>query len=340
MIEPLRRASTLSLLLMLGSAIGAGACSASDDAPPAMELAPDPRAPKQSGGRAPGRLDPVVTTMPFEPGGHDLPIAPVTVNTVDTIVDDMRLMNDLALAGVPSGSGWAAGPGFVIMGNAARGTGTPSWWTPADTSLKSATYWNVVLPWLVVFDGVGNAASNTRVEMRRMRVYAKSKATGTWNELGQPTTVGGELYPKHLQGEATSTPDFREAGGIASVKPPGGAMVFHGWGAKHAIDAPDMKCLFVTVQARLAVSDGETSDDRALAKYLIHVGADYYPTATTTLSAFAPASYNPGVGVSRSKLVTSEWRAFNFATVGVGVEDPGGASISEAELRAAPPPLE
>jgi len=88
------------------------------------------------------------------------------------------------------------------------------------------------------------------------------------------------------------------------------------------------------------VDDPNVPDDRAQAKYLVHVGADYYPDATTKLSAFAPVAYLPGVGVSRAKLVTSEWRAFNFATLDVGVEDPGGASISEAELRAAPPPLE
>jgi hypothetical protein len=87
------------------------------------------------------------------------------------------------------------------------------------------------------------------------------------------------------------------------------------------------------------VHDAKAADDRAQAKYLIHVGADYYPTAETNVSAFAPASYNPSVGVSRAKLVTNDWRAFNFTTIRVGLEDPGGASISEGELRLVPPPL-
>ncbi len=50
--------------------------------------------------------------------------------------------------------------------------------------------------------------------------------------------------------------------------------------------------------------------------------------------------YLPGVGVSRAKLVTKDWRSFNFMTFSdVGNQDPGGG-ISEAEMRNNPPPLE
>jgi hypothetical protein len=270
------------------------------------------------------------------------PVAPVApsdkVNSLDTIVDDMRLVNDAPLAGVPAGPGWAVGPGYVIMGNNPRGSGTPSWWQPADTTYKSDAYWNVILPWIVLFDGVGNAATNTRVEMRDLQVYAKSRASGAWSRIQDPSNVVGELYPKHLQGDVTSTPDQQVNGNVTSVRPPGGDLLFHGWGTMRDIDAPDVKAIFVTMQARLAVG-ANGSDDRAAAKYLIHVGADYYPTAGTRVSAFTPSSYLPGVGVSRAKLVTNEWRAFNFSTLDVAKQDPGG-SISEAELRAAPPPLE
>ena len=72
----------------------------------------------------------------------------------------------------------------------------------------------------------------------------------------------------------------------------------------------------------------------------MQVGADYYPTASTQVSEFAPSYFNPGVGVSRSKLVANEWRAFNMATINVGMQDPGGAAISEDAFRAAPPPLD
>jgi hypothetical protein len=96
----------------------------------------------------------------------------------------------------------------------------------------------------------------------------------------------------------------------------------------------------VTLQARLIPDRSERPDDRQQARLLIQIGADYYPDRNTPVSAFAPASYNPGVGVSRAKRVTDTWSAFNFATIDVGVQDPGGAAISVAEFRSAPPPLE
>ncbi len=271
------------------------------------------------------------------------PVAPgATVNSVDTIVDDMRLMNDTQLAGVPSNYGWSRGPGYVMMGNDPRGTNTPSWWVVNNARYKSDAYWNAILPWFVIFDGVGHNASNTRVQVRNMKLYIKSKASGTWKLLEASTGVSGELYPKTLQGTNVSRPDTRtEADGSTSILPPGGNMVFHGWSAGFsAINGPDIAAVFLTLQARLVKDNESGVDDRAGAKYLIHVGGDYYPETSTRASDLAPAYYFPGIGVSRAKLVNNQWQAFNFSTIDVGVQDPGGATLSEAELRAAPPPLE
>jgi hypothetical protein len=264
------------------------------------------------------------------------------VNTVDTVISDMSLLNDMALAGVPSGPGWATGPGHVVMGNDPRGSRTPDWWTPANRRYKSKDYWTTVLPWFVVFDGVGHDASNTRVQIRNLKVFVKRRSDGQWTLVGASTQVSGELYPKHLQGDATRKPDERrEPDGSTSVKAPGGNLAYHGWCCgKLAIDAPDVAAVFVTLQARLVPDHADQPDDRQQARLLIQMGADYYPDRNTPVSAFAPASYNPGVGVSRAKRVTETWRAFNFATLDVGVQDPGGAAISVAEFRSAPPPLE
>jgi hypothetical protein len=58
------------------------------------------------------------------------------------------------------------------------------------------------------------------------------------------------------------------------------------------------------------------------------------------LGAFAPVTWNPGIGLSRSKLVGSAWQSYSFTTIDVGVQDPGGAAISEVEVRRVPPPLD
>jgi len=264
------------------------------------------------------------------------------VNSIETVITDMSLVNDMALAGVPSGPGWTKGPGHVVMGNDPRGSRTPDWWTPANRRYKSKDYWTTVLPWFVVFDGVGHAALNTRVQIRNLKVFVKRRSDGQWMLVGSSATVSGELYPKHLQGDATRKPDERsEPDGSTSVKAPGGNLAYHGWCCgKLAIDAPDVAAVFVTLQARLIADHRDRPDDRPQARLLIQMGADYYPDRNTPVSAFAPASYNPGVGVSRAKRVTDTWNAFNFATIDVGVQDPGGAAISVAEFRSAPPPLE
>jgi len=264
-----------------------------------------------------------------------------SINSVDTIVNDMKLNNDLVLAGVPPERGYAAGPGFVVMGNDPRGSRTPSWWNPANSYYKSGAYWNQIVPWMVIFDGVGNAATNTRVEMRNMKAYYKSRSSGQWILLFQGT-IDGENYPKGLNTVHVGRPDIVSVGsGGVSVRPPSTDLHFHGWCCAGTLPAPaDIAAIHITLQARLTVHDANRPDDRSAARYLIQVGGDYYPDASTKNSAFGPDFWNPGIGLSRSKLVGNTWQSYSFTTINVGVQDPGGAAISEAELRRAPPPLD
>jgi hypothetical protein len=262
-----------------------------------------------------------------------------TTNSIETVIADMRDRNDLRLAGIPSTFGWAEGTGQVVMGNDPRGSRTPTWWAPANSSYKSDAYWTEILPWMVIFDGEGNAASNTRVEMRGLETWVKSKATGSWVLLDETSTIDGWDYAKPTVNAEATRPDSQAIGGATSVKPPDTSRQFHGWGAMKTINPPDVGAVFITMQARLTVNNPASGDDRAKAKYLLQVGGDYYPDRETRTPAFAPSSYNPGLGLARSKLIANEWRSFSFTTLNVGYQDPGGAAISEVELRAAPPPL-
>lgn len=263
------------------------------------------------------------------------------MNSVDTIIDDMKLNNDLVLAGVPPSRGYAAGPGFVVMGNDPRGTRTPTWWNPANAKFKSEAYWNNFVPWMVVFDGVGNAATNSRVEFRNAKAYYKSRSSGQWIFLSEGA-IDGWNYPKGLNATADAPADILAVGnGVMSVRPPNGDLHFHGWWNGRTLPAPaDIAAIHITLQARLAIHNAALPDDRSVARYLVQVGGDYYPDASLSIPAFAPDYWNPGIGLSRSKLVGNGWQSYSFTTINVGVQDPGGASISEAELRSAPPPLD
>jgi hypothetical protein len=293
-------------------------------------------------GTAPAGASPLgrAAAVEAKPAAPTAPPTINTINTIDTIVDDMRLPNDRALAGIPSSYSWSRAA-QVIMGAEPRGTGTPSWWNPYDQRFKSGAYWKAILPWFVIFDGTGNSARNTRVQVRDMKLWMKRKSDGQWVMLDHAKSVSGELYPKSLQGANVTKPDSRDDADGTSILPPGGGMVYHGWSNGFStMDGADLGALFITLQARLVQDDPARGDDRAQSEYLLHVGGDYYPDTSTRVTDLAPAYYFPGIGVSRAKLVTNEWRAFSFATLDVAAGNPGGGAMSEDAFRRAPPPLD
>ncbi|MFT3801748.1 MAG: hypothetical protein QM766_11060 [Burkholderiaceae bacterium] len=275
-------------------------------------------------------------------GGKDTTTPPVvkTINSLDTIVNDMKLKNDMVLRGYENmSSGWYVGPGYVMMGNDPRLTNTPSWWKASNPGRASGEYLRAMLPWVVIFDGVGHNASNTRVQIRNFRAYYKSKSSGQWVSLGSSAGVGGAVYGKSSLFGATTAEDNRtNSDGSTEIKPPSDAnYAWHGWWGKGRVTIPptDIAALFVTLQARLVVDDSKRTDDRANARYLVQVGNDYYKDTATSWSFVVPSAMT-----ARSKRVTNDWQAFSATTFSdVGIQEPGGG-ISEAAFRAAPPPLE
>jgi hypothetical protein len=266
------------------------------------------------------------------------------VNSVNEIVNDMALLNDLPLNGAPSGPGWARGPGVVVMGNNPRGSATPGYWQPSNGTYKGSTLWNGILPWMVLFDGQGNGASNTRVQMRNVKIYYRSRSNGSWQLIGSTTGVDGSLYSKDLM-NAYGSADIRAESDGVSVMPGNNNGFFHGWwtaGQKSiAAVAGDIDAIFVTMQARLIIGPAGY-DDRSSARYLLQVGADYYPEVGMPVTSSGPLgiSWLPGVGVSRAKLITNEWRSFNMASIDAANQDVAGNAMSTAVFRSAPPPLD
>ena len=262
------------------------------------------------------------------------------LNTLDTVVSDMRLMNDAVLRGYENRTvGWYVGPGYVVLGNDPRMSNSPQWFRQAYPEYVNGTYMRALLPWLVIFDGVDNRATNTRVHIRNMRAWYLSRSTGQWRSLGLSPGVSGfntgkaTLVGGSIAEDKRSNPD-----GSVEVKPPSNpSYAWHGWwnNGRTPIDPTDIRAMLVTLQARLTVDNPAAGDDRSRSQYMIQVGADYYYDQNWNWTIGAP-----GVGTSRSKLVRNDWQAFNlFTFTDVGISEPGGG-ISEAEFRRNPPPLE
>lgn len=259
-----------------------------------------------------------------------------TLNSVDTMISDMSKLNDLTLKGVDLKYGFARGPGIVVLGNDPRGTNTPDWYKQSYPWMNNGTYWNFLLPWFVQFEGEGNTATNTRIQMRNMKVFIKTRSTGAWYKVNKSESVGAILCPQgsnYFHCPQSGVVRTESSGGVSSL--PIGGLNLHGWwGSREGINGPDIAAVVITLQARLAVNSASAVDDRSKAKYLIQVGADYYPTDGSAETVL------PSVGVSRAKLLSSDWQAFTMATMSdVGLQEPGGG-ISSAEMRANPPPLD
>jgi hypothetical protein len=308
-------------------------------APQANAAATVSRPSASTGTTSPSRTTTTTTTTPTTT--PTTPSSPAgTLNTIDTIVSDMRLKNDAVLRYYENRTvGWYVGPGIVQLGNDPRMTNAPDWFKSSYPSMINDTYMRAMLPWLVIFDGVDHNATNTRVHLRNMRAFYKSRSTGEWRSLGMsPGASGFNTSKTNLVGGSIPEDKRKNADGSVEIKPPSDTrFAWHGWwdAGKVTINPTDIQAVFVTVQARLTVDNPAQADDRSRSQYLLQTGADYYYDA-----AWQWTVGQPGVGTSRSKLVKNDWQAFNMMTfTDVGLSEPGGG-ITEAQFRAAPPPLE
>ena len=303
-------------------------------APAASSPAPAPAAPSP----APAAAAPSSTPPPVSPPAAPSASGGATVNSLDVVVADMRLRNDFVLRGFEDRTaGWAVGPGYNQMGNVANTNNTPTWWKSSNPSLLGIPM-RAILPYVVLLDGTQNSASNTRVQMRNMKLYIKSKSTGQWALFGTSPGLGGFNTPKATLFAGSEQENKRVNGdGSIEIKPPSNVnLAWHGWWnlGRVAIEPNDVDAVYVTLDARLTVDNTGIADDTNQAELGLQVGSDYYSDTGSTWS-----SVNPAVALSRTKRITANWQSFNMMTFSdVGVQEPGGG-ISEASFRNAPPPL-
>ena len=220
---------------------------------------------------------------------------PLLLNTITTIINDMKLPHEGKPHGVPPHLNWANGP-RVGMGN---NPGT----------FRAITAWGQLYE-----DAAGNPASNTQVQIRTMLTCILSKKGGRWFLIQKSRGVEGHAYREDFAGDINQPANIRhESDGSISVTA-GKGYNFHFWpsSGRVSINPNDIGGVFVTVQARLIVAKPDKPDDRHQARYLLSVGADYWSHVNAKWDNWKT---NADIGIGRFKYVKKEWQSFNMTTV-------------------------
>lgn len=247
-------------------------------------------------------------------------ISTASASVIDQIKADMGL-NEAPLMNTTRTTSWAKAA-YISMGKVPRGDATPYWWTPSNPSLKTNEYWDVITPWFVIYPAEGHSARNVRVKVSSVTAYVMLK-NGTFKQLN----IQGDGKPKwymnfkfDLGGDIGKTSPRIEADGQLSFKLTDAFNPIHGTIEridllKNGINPSDIESIVVSAKTQLITDNPAGIDDRANAKILFSVGADYYPELSTNITDFAPMTYVPAVGASRYGFVKSEVRTHYMSTI-------------------------
>lgn len=241
---------------------------------------------------------------------------------LDSVIKDMSLANE-AIPINPKYE-WQRIPQIVQY--APSGVALPAWW-PGNRPEWCYT----ALTWFTAFEAEDNRAINTRVHFRRLRMYFLSGKTGKWQLADAADAPYTELwkYPFQYAGDFKASGVRKEPTGGYSIKPVY-PQFHHGYGVSYTLSDPqDIRAVFVAMDFRLIVDNRSKKGDRALARYVVNSGADYYPGKGQTWGV----GYAPGIGSGRYLLATPVWRTATLLVPNTGV----GASFED--IRRNPPPL-
>jgi hypothetical protein len=195
---------------------------------------------------------------------------------------------------------WAFRPKITMR--APRGDAIPQWWK-GDRPIWT----NAILSWFTLFEAQDNNAQNSSVQVGSLRLFIYSKRDQRWSRIDvapKPEVSLWEYPFRHVS-------DLKEQPSLAQTSKgykPAYPFFHHGWGNAKKIDAPDVGAVFAAMEFRLSVIDSARPDDRDRAKFVVSVGADYYPDMKLRWSL----GFAPGVGNGRLLLAKKSWRTATF----------------------------
>ena len=251
---------------------------------------------------------------------------------VDTIVSDMKLFHDGPSAVLEVLKGWGSGAGWPLASARPSGWQYAIPWTHviADTSHQNGSG----LPWRVPGPYIGNQGSNTRVQQRDLQMWWLL-SDGRWVLGSRNNKMSPTLYPYNwaegtdLMGTDVWRDESANGGGV-SMRAIGREQysrhLWHTWAAPHVV--PNNAVGAVTVFYMRKILDNPAGpDDRNQARILAAGAGDWYKDAATLTAAKVQGQNVLYMGFSRLKYITNDWQLFAWT------------SLSEAQLRANPPPV-
>ncbi|WP_413290661.1 hypothetical protein [Bdellovibrio sp. HCB337] len=186
----------------------------------------------------------------------------------------------------------------VIIMQSPSGADIPSWFE------FSKPEWCYTLnSWLQVFEAEGNTAKNTRVQFRNLKIFVLSESTRKWSLVKSDVSPYTDSWQYPFAFSADGGTRVESSGGL-SFKPKYPVFA-HGYGTQTTIVPQDVRAVFVSMETKLVLENASGTDDRSSAKYLVNVGADYWPNAQAVNKTW---SYAPGIGQGRFILATQDWR--------------------------------
>jgi hypothetical protein len=255
-------------------------------------------------------------------------VASSNASIFKNVIDDMDRLHEAKPNG--GGPGWKTHP-LIVMGAYPYAWSIPDGWS--GVRFKQ---WTAILPWFLMYqEADANIASNSAIEIKNFQIFVFRTSANRWVKLGAESKArwssAAEVNAKH----STKDP-FKFNSKFGELFQPSSSFMIHGGLKQYELpwdnktNKADISAICVTIEHRLQLIDEQKADDRDSARYLVLVGADYYPFVGATMQDLK-AVYNPGVGMGRFMKSNKNWRLSSFV-VKIG-------SVSWSHLLKSPPQI-
>ena len=215
-------------------------------------------------------------------------VKPASGALLQQIIEDATLPHVSIPRGVPESVDWRLKP--------RQGYGnTP----PKD--------WSAIIAWGQVYEPVTNSPSkNTRVAIRNIQLSVLRRRCGQGRRGQVERGVVGAACREAFVNDESKAPDARiePDGSLSIVTGPG--FNYHFWprAGRGTMDPTDIAGVYAAVQARLVLADPKAADDRAQARFMMSMGADYWKAVDSAWDQFKT---NGDVAIGRFRWVGREW---------------------------------